>query len=170
MGYQPLNAISYAHKWANARNPKYYNFDKIGGDCTNFISQCIYAGCRVMNYKPEVGWYYNSVNSRSAAWSSVEYLYKFLTNNKGAGPYGHEAPLEEASPGDIIQLSFDGRRFSHSLFIVDITSDNAAGMTARKKPEAKTILIATHSFDADNRALNTYTYNKDRLIKLDGAR
>ncbi len=40
----------YAYKWAFRRNPEYYNFDSIGGDCTNFVSQCIFAGAGVMNY------------------------------------------------------------------------------------------------------------------------
>ena len=40
----------YANKWAFSRNPKYYNFDNIGGDCTSFVSQCILAGSNVMNY------------------------------------------------------------------------------------------------------------------------
>ena len=37
-----LNAVNYAKKWALSRNPDFYNFDLLGGDCTNFISQCIY--------------------------------------------------------------------------------------------------------------------------------
>ena len=36
-------AVRYAGKWAYGRNPAYFDFDGLGGDCTNFISQCIYA-------------------------------------------------------------------------------------------------------------------------------
>ena len=42
--YNRRAAVAYARRWAFARNPKYYNFDKLGGDCTNFASQCIYGG------------------------------------------------------------------------------------------------------------------------------
>lgn len=159
-GYDAELALRYAHKWAYARNPKYYDFEKLGGDCTNFVSQCVYAGCGIMNYKPELGWFYISPASRSAAWSGVGYLYNFLTSNKNEGPFGHEAPLGEARPGDIIQLSFDGRRFSHSLFIVAIG----------KSPEPDSILVATHSYDADDRPLGSYPYSRLRLIVVDGAR
>ena len=42
--------IAYARKWAFSRNPAYYDFDDIGGDCTNFISQCLQAClCRVQS-------------------------------------------------------------------------------------------------------------------------
>lgn len=43
-------AINYAKEWAYKRNPNYYNFDAVSGDCTSFVSQCLYAGCQVMNY------------------------------------------------------------------------------------------------------------------------
>lgn len=56
--YYRQKAIQYAEKWAFSRNPKYHNFDAVGGDCTNFISQCLYEGCKVMNYTKDVGWYY----------------------------------------------------------------------------------------------------------------
>lgn len=48
--YQREKAVEYAKKWAYRRNPNYYNYDAVGGDCTNFASQCIYAGSQVMNY------------------------------------------------------------------------------------------------------------------------
>ena len=48
--YDRNNAVEYAKRWALSRNPRYYDFHGIGGDCTNFASQCIYAGAGVMNY------------------------------------------------------------------------------------------------------------------------
>ena len=41
--YNREEAVSYARKWALGRNPAYFDFQKLGGDCTNFASQCIYA-------------------------------------------------------------------------------------------------------------------------------
>ena len=55
--YNREQAIDYAKKWAYKRNPRYYNYDPLGGDCTNFISQCVYAGSKVMNYNKVYGWY-----------------------------------------------------------------------------------------------------------------
>ena len=155
MIYDREKAIAYARKWAYGRNPAYYNFDALGGDCTNFVSQCLYAGCGVMNYTRDVGWYYSSSYDRAAAWSGVEYLYTFLTANKKAGPYASERPIEEAQPGDIIQLSFNGVTFGHSLFVV------------RAEPA---ILISTHTDDWDSRALKTYRFQKARLIHIEGVR
>ena len=45
--YNRTATYEYAKKWAYTRNPKYYSFDNIGGDCTIFISQCIYEGAKI---------------------------------------------------------------------------------------------------------------------------
>lgn len=44
--YDRLEAVIYAHRWAYGRNPAFYDYEEIGGDCTNYASQCIYAGTR----------------------------------------------------------------------------------------------------------------------------
>lgn len=156
MIYDRQAAVEYAHKWAFSRNPEFYIFDELGGDCTNFCSQCLYAGYPEMNYTKDTGWYYISPSSRAAAWTGVSYLHRFLTTNRGPGPAGIELPLENTVPGDIVQLSFDGEVFSHSLFVV----------STGRRPSVYNILIATHSKDSDNRPLSTYTYSKSRLIHI----
>lgn len=102
MEYNRANAVAYAKKWAYGRNPKYYDFSDLGGDCTNFASQCIYAGSGVMNYTPTYGWYYISVNNRAPAWTGVDELYRFLTTNRGAGPRAILTDLSQIQNGDII--------------------------------------------------------------------
>ena len=51
MLYTRLAAVNYAVRWALSRNPAFENFSGQGhgGDCTNFISQCLYAGGWTMN-------------------------------------------------------------------------------------------------------------------------
>ena len=153
--YDRIAAAAYARRWAQKRNPAYYNFEKIGGDCTNFASQCIYAGARVMNYTPTMGWYYNSVSNRTPSWSGVEYLYNFLINNKSVGPYAREVSRDEVMPGDIVQLGRADGGYYHSPVITSVTP---------------TILVAAHSYDALDRPLSSYIYDKVRYIHIDGVR
>ncbi len=45
--YNGSSAANYAQEWAYSRNPYYLNCDIEaggGGDCTNFVSQCVRAG------------------------------------------------------------------------------------------------------------------------------
>ena len=69
LGYDRQRAVAYARRWAYSRNPLFYNFTGIGGDCTNFISQCLLAGCCVMNCTPTFGWYYRNASDRAPAHS-----------------------------------------------------------------------------------------------------
>ena len=54
--YLRERAVMYANRWAFRRNPLFADFESLGGNCTNFVSQCVYAGCGIMNYTPEGGW------------------------------------------------------------------------------------------------------------------
>ena len=84
-GYDRQRAAAYAVRWAMGRNPAYYDFTKIGGDCTNFVSQCLFAGSGIMNFTPVTGWFYRSADDRTASWTGVEYLYRFLLGHCGGG-------------------------------------------------------------------------------------
>ena len=93
--YDRQKVYNYAKKWAYSRNPKYYNYDPVGGDCTNFVSQCIYAGCNQMNYNKSNGWYYINGNNKSPSWTGVQFLYNFLINNKTVGPSGTNSAIDK---------------------------------------------------------------------------
>ena len=112
--YNRQKVYEYAEKWAYDRNPKYYNYDKIGGDCTNFSSQCIFSGCNQMNYNKNNGWYYINANQKSPSWTGVEFLFKFLTSNKGRGPKGELVGIDKLNIGDIMQLIYDTHVVAHT--------------------------------------------------------
>jgi len=156
MEYNRAAAVAYAKRWAYSRNPAYYDFSQIGGNCTNFASQCIYAGAGVMNYTPVLGWYYRSVNDRSPSWTGVEELYRFLVSNRAAGPQAVVTGLDEVDNGDIIQLKFGaGERFDHSPVVVDF---------GERTPD--TIMLAANSNDSDFRPLSTYRYTDYRVLHI----
>ena len=111
--YDRQNAINYAITWAKSRNPRYYNFDNIGGDCTNFVSQCLYAGCNVMNYSKQNGWFYIDLHNRAPAWTGVEFLFDFLTTSKGVGPFGKIVDYSQVEIGDLVFLSKNNRLICH---------------------------------------------------------
>ena len=156
VSYNRTAAVSYAKEWALGRNPAYYDFGGIGGDCTGFISQSIFAGSGVMNYTPTFGWYYISANDRSPSWTGVQYLYNFLTQNDGVGPYGAEVPRGSAQLGDVVQLGRHSGEFYHSLMICGFRQGR--------------ILICAHSDDALMRPLSSYRAERLRFIHIQGVR
>lgn len=158
--YRREKAVEYANYWAYRRNPDYYNFEDIGGDCTNFASQCLYAGTGVMNFTPTYGWYYINLNNRAPAWSSVKYFHQFITTNKGVGPFGREVPIGEVKKGDFVQLVIDKDDFQHTPIITEVGDF----------PTLQNILVAAHSYDAACRPLSTYKIKEIRFIHIDGFR
>ncbi|MGE5613808.1 MAG: amidase domain-containing protein [Bacillota bacterium] len=159
--YDRAKAMQYAHKWAYARNPAYLDFENLGGDCTNFASQCIFAGSGIMNYTPVFGWYYINSYNRTASWTGVNYLYNFLVNNKGSGPFAEETDFTGVEPGDIAQLSFrDSKSFDHSPVIVSIGNP----------PSLDNILIAAHTFDTDFYRLMDFEPAYIRFLHIIGVR
>lgn len=154
--YDRNKAYEYAKKWAYGRNPAYYNFENIGGDCTNFASQCIYAGSGVMNFTRVTGWFYKSADNRTPSWTGVQYLYNFLIGNKGVGPFAEEIPISKVEIGDIIQLGKATGDFYHSPVVVGIVRGK--------------IYVAAHTYDAFNRPLDSYDFNTARGIHILGVR
>ncbi|MCX7715686.1 MAG: amidase domain-containing protein [Clostridia bacterium] len=156
--YNRQNAVSYAKKWALSRNPEYFDFSNLGGDCTNFASQCLYAGSKIMNYTPVYGWYYNNPNDKSPSWTGVNELYRFLVTNKTRGVFAAESDISQIMPADLIQLGDASGRYYHSLIVVQIN----------ESPDINNILISTHTFDSNLRPLSSYYYQNIRFLHIAG--
>ena len=152
--YNRNNALDYAEKWAFGRNSVYYNFDGIGGDCTNFASQCLYAGVGVMNYTRDTGWYYISPDNRAAAWSDAGHFRRFMLSNTSVGPFAANTSLGNLELGDFINLS-NGIVFYHTLVVVGFSG----GVP----------LVAAHTDDSYMRSLNTYYYTSAHGLHILGA-
>jgi len=155
--YNRVKAIDYAIKWWNKRNPNFYDFDSLGGDCTNFISQCLNYGDIPMNYSPN-GWFYNNINSRAPAWTGVEEFYKFSTSNiSNLGVKAKKCTIHEVEEGDIVQLKLRGEdRFHHSMIITKIKGEK----------NLSNILITCHTYNFVNRPLVTYNILDIRFLKI----
>jgi hypothetical protein len=159
--YNREKAVEYARKWALSRNPLFVDFTGGGGNCTNFVSQSILAGCGIMDFTPTFGWYYRTINDRAPAWSGVDELYGYLTGSGGfagqdmAGPFATEVrQRRQIEIGDVIQLANGEGAFYHTLIISGF--------------EGSDILICAHSDDALDRRLSTYNYASLRVLHIEG--
>ena len=154
--YDRERALSYARKWAFERNPLFRDYTGFGGNCTNFVSQAVYAGSCVMNYTPLFGWYYRSDGDRTPSWTGVQFFYNFMTENMGVGPFAVEVEASELEVGDVIQLFREGTGYYHTLLV---TGFDESGY-----------LVAAQSDDAFDRPLATYTYDSARFLHILGVR
>lgn len=161
--YQNVRAVEYARTWALSRNPLFADFTGRGGNCTNFVSQCVLAGSCVMNRTPDFGWYYVSEADRAPAWSSVEYFYDFMTGvpafasqNGGIGPFAVEVPRRNAVPGDVVQYADEEGDWYHTVIISAIENGE--------------IYVCAHSNDALDRPISSYNFANARFLHIRGVR
>ncbi len=160
--YDRYRAVEYAKKWAFDRNPLFENFTGIGGDCTNFVSQAVYAGSCEMNLTPTFGWYFKSLSDRAPAWTGVEAFYDFMTGNGDfapvtlrEGPFGYVTSREYAQLGDVVQLADREGDFYHTLLITGFSDEGE-------------LLVTAHSNDVLDRPLSEYPNASERIIHMIG--
>jgi hypothetical protein len=141
--YDRKKVQAYAEAWWNSHNPRYLFFEN--DDCTNFVSQCLFAGNAPMNYtgKRETGWWYQgrigNQEHWSFSWAVAESLRRYLT----AGSDGWHADAvdnpQKLTIGDVISYDWDGNgHYQHSVIVSEI---DAKGMP----------LVSAHSTNSKNR-------------------
>jgi cell wall-associated NlpC family hydrolase len=164
------DAVRYALKYALTPNYLYRylpSHGEGGGDCSNFISQCLMAGGAHMDHSPPRPWWYNNNGTQdtrndtwSVSWSVAHSLYwclKARYNLNLPGLKGMEVyDLGLLEHGDIIQYENNGGVIYHSAIITDFTYQGG-----RKAP-----LISQHSFDALNISCIKPAAKKMHFIKI----
>ena len=113
-----------------------------------------------MNYNKVNGWYYINSNDKSPSWTGVEFLYDFLIHNTNYGPCGEETNNLGLKIGDVVQLSFSGVKFEHSLIVVNIS--NIADLSK--------IYIASHTLDSYNKPISSYKFKKIRFVHINNVK
>ena len=136
-GYDPDAAARYAdgHVWNGADmsvsgvfesyyNPEYYNFNSVGGDCANYVSQCLYAGGLPQTAGAHSGydcWYFDTENNRADTWTRATILRRWL-----AGHYGRivdnptDSDILTGSP--VFYSKSGGAVWNHATICVGVNS------------------------------------------------
>jgi|SRR5699024_9402362 len=115
--YDRQRAINYAEKWWNSYNP---DFPKFSVDCTNYVSQCLYAGGAPMRGYPNRsdGWWIRG-DTWSFSWSVSHSLYWYLKTSTTGLQAAEVEDAKELYPGDVICYDFQGDgRWDHSTIVV----------------------------------------------------
>lgn len=113
VNYNGKKAANYALDWANSFNGSYANYTSQGGDCTNFVSQCLVAGGLPTDYN----WSYNNGKSY---WTRADWLLEWF---KGKPEYSGLIVLDpsynDIQPGDPI-FCIKGQTINNSAYPNDV--------------------------------------------------
>lgn len=122
--YDRVKSLRYAELWWDGWNSE---FAKLADDCTNFISQCLFAGGLPMQggENRSSGWWYRlgqPANGEpwSYSWTTSHALCMQLLNKVGAVTVPDPTELKI---GDVIFYDWDGSgRYHHTTIVTDFDS------------------------------------------------
>ncbi len=108
-GYNPSAAAEYAKKWWDGFNPEFTNYAGQGGDCANFVSQCLHAGG--LAYSENV-W-----APDKPAFIGCNSMKKYLTSIGGV--FVENPSADDLSVGDIVYYYSNSKKcWGHVSLVV----------------------------------------------------
>ncbi|EHI56426.1 hypothetical protein HMPREF9333_00409 [Johnsonella ignava ATCC 51276] len=150
--YNHEQAVNYANKWWNGHNPNYSNWDGHGGDCANFVSQCLHAGGKPMNGtdRNSASSWFSRTNKRDTSKLSDTWIdagmFRWYWQDHASSykdfSRGGEETYNYTWPGDAISFVNNNGRAYHTLIC------NGYDKNSKKT------YMASHSYASNNRVLN----------------
>ncbi|MDA3128545.1 hypothetical protein GJS40_00505 [Aliibacillus thermotolerans] len=116
--YNRRAAVQYAERWWNDYNPAFHAFQN---DCTNYVSQCLYAGGAPMRGAPDrnQGWWYHG-NAWSYSWAVAHSLRWHLSSSLTGLTAVEKNEATELGLGDVICYDFNGDgRWQHTTIVTN---------------------------------------------------
>jgi hypothetical protein len=104
--YDYAAMAAYAEKYWSNYNSAYRRYGSAGGDCTNFLSQSLYAGGwkKVTNSAEEYGTWYSKTSGDSDTWIGVNEWSWFTQTAKRTTALANAYQMDV---GDVLQMDFD---------------------------------------------------------------
>jgi len=126
--YLREQAVAYADTWWNKPNPSYEEFE---ANCTNYVSQCLFAGKAPMLYtnRRDSGWWYKGRGQKGKEWWSYSWavsrsLAAFLSKERSSGLRATEVErADQLQLGDVIVYDWNGTNsFQHTTIVTAFDS------------------------------------------------
>jgi len=165
--YDRERAKAYIDAYWKNYNPAYPSFSHGGGDCTNFVSQVLYAGGmpwaddkNPANYKKSINWYCkpgatakDSENRITFSWK-IAAVFKAHWISRAARHriLSYTEAMQSINwlsdsvfPGDVVQFCYSGGAPYHTLAVTGYNRDPEYNI--------RDIVLASHDMDSNTRSL-----------------
>ncbi len=129
--YDREAAVAYARAHVDERSGEWHDYSGEGGNCQNFVSQCLLAGGIPMDTDgPERWkWYGEALSDTSEeagctlSWINVDYFYAYARDNRGSGLAAQtDAAFDSGQPGDLIMMGTP-EDWNHMVIISEVVKD-----------------------------------------------
>lgn len=168
--YDREKAVAYGLSWVGYRNPKWPDFSGSGGNCQNFVSQCLLAGGIPMDpVGPDVWkWYGDELNNEatetggSVSWINVDSFFQYARDNTGFGLAADTGcTYREGQVGDVIRMGTP-QDWNHVVLIT--------GVVKNEKGETIDYRICSNTSEMKNFPASAYPLPCKSLIRILGWR
>lgn len=166
--FNRTKAMEYACQWAFLRNPDFPDYSMSqggGGDCTNFVSQCMLAGgwTTIPIVNPRGGSMYHgwwsTTYGASFPWCVGDKFADMIETTRRAS----RCRRDELAIGDIVGVKREDGQIGHVL-IVTVVVPLAGPAADGNKTD---VYVASHTKDYANKNLDLITanqYGKERMV------
>ena len=132
--YNRYAAVNYALRHWNDPNPNWCEYSRNGGDCTNFVSQCLLTGGWRQkknggSYCSNQVWFHNgkghcwnsSTKNYSCSWTQAKDIQNYLSAQSNVTKVDWNRPISyDVQVGDIVQLVNKRGVAYHTMIITRI--------------------------------------------------
>lgn len=165
--YDRKAAVAYADTWVGQRNQEWDDFSGQGGNCQNFVSQCLFAagiprdisGDAIWSWGREAGTFSEN-QMDTISWINVKTFLDYASENMG---YGLSADTEvdywSGETGDVLQMGFPDI-WNHAVLISSIVTDEDGVVID--------YLIDSNTSDMKNYPASAYPLPCQSLTKIYG--
>ena len=158
--YDRAVAYDYLMAYCDKRNPAWYAYDEVGGNCMNFGSQVLLAGGIPEDEKGDEEWYWDGQNDLDLSWINVGRFYDYCRDNEGFGLVADtEAGYYTGEVGDVLIVGFAGDH-RHTTVISHVVKDETG--------DTVDYLISCNTTNYRDFPASAYYYTFHRLIKIYG--
>ncbi|MDR0433749.1 MAG: amidase domain-containing protein [Gracilibacteraceae bacterium] len=158
--YNREAAKAYADAWVGQRNKQWTDYSSLGGNCQNYLSQCLLAGGAPMDTSGGAVWYWRADSRRAPSWTAVTYFLDYARRNTGPGLAAlADAPYYSGEIGDAILLG-DESGWRHIVVVTALVRDG----------EGRVIDYLVHSNTVEWKyfPVSAYPYTRQMLIHIAG--
>ncbi|MCD8381172.1 MAG: amidase domain-containing protein [Lachnospiraceae bacterium] len=167
--YDRAAALAYSYAYIYKRNSgSYVDYSGLGGNCQNYVSQCLFAGGIPMDIVGDEIWKWydarisntNSVYGRSSSWTGVDEFVLYAQSNTGYGLVAEvDAPYFTGEAGDVLQFGTEGD-WRHAVIITDVVCDENGTVID--------YLVNSNTSNLENYPASLYGYPEVILTKIIG--